>query len=159
MQMLSSIVGLQTFKSKIKSERSSKDHIHLRQQHYYSLQENSDFWRAFQVKNRARESEQMISFVMWKSLCLSVWYLSPHKHGWASESPTTKLPPSNSLCLYCMIPEYHILSRETQSTAMPPWTGKSVTQSELFVDDYAAWQKYYNRCFHWKLSCGKGWGI
>lgn len=75
-----------------------------------------------------------------KNFSLAVWYLSLTNHawGWASESSTTRLPPSNSLCLYCMSPENHILRRGTQSTAMPPWTGKLVTQSELFTDDCVA---------------------
>lgn len=53
-------------------------------------------------------------------------------------TPPQRHPPSNSLCLYCTSPENHILTRGTHSTASPPPTGKTVTQSELFTDDGAA---------------------
>lgn len=75
-----------------------------------------------------------------RNFSLAVWYLSPTNHhgGWASERSTARLPLTNSLCLYCMSPENHILRRGTQSMAMSPWTGKLVTQSELFTDDCVA---------------------
>lgn len=73
-------------------------------------------------------------------MSLGVWYLSFTNHalGWSSEGYTTDSHPLNSQCLYCMSPENHILRRGTQSTAMPPWTGKF---------GYTIWT------FHWRLCC------
>lgn len=84
--------------------------------------------------------KQITVFVMWiTSASLSgIFPLLNHTGAWASESSTTRLPPSDSQYLYCTSPENHILRRGTQSTAMPPWTGKLVTQSELFTDDSVA---------------------
>lgn len=71
-----------------------------------------------------------------KTFSECVWYLSltNQAQGWARASSTTRLPPSNSLCLFCMSLENHILGRGTQSTATGNWK-----------IGYTIWT------FHWRL--------
>lgn len=75
-----------------------------------------------------------------KNFSLAVWYLSLTNHvwGWTSESSTARLPPSNSLCLYYMSPENHILKKRNaiDSNASLNWK-----------IGYTIWT------FHWRLCC------
>lgn len=104
---------------------------------------SSDFCNTPFVANqyRAKGHKQIIVFVMWKTFASlsGIFPLTKPRSRSGLWEPHHKTPTHQfPVLVLCRPKEPHPGERGIQSAAMPPWTGKLVTQSELFTDDCVA---------------------